>query len=142
MGNPFGIEGTLTSGLVSGLGRTQDDGAGGRPQRQLIQSDAAINPGNSGGGLFNKNGEVIGVTASIENPSGQRVFAGIGYSVPIESGAPRAAGPDRGQDDPAPAHGRRPAKRHAVAGEEPKHRLQQGVLVTTVDSSPRPRRRD
>jgi len=84
VGNPFGIEGSLTSGIVSGVGRTLSGGTG-RPLRQLIQSDAAINPGNSGGALFNRRGEVIGVTSAIENPSGNRVFAGIGYAVPINS---------------------------------------------------------
>jgi S1-C subfamily serine protease len=82
VGNPFGIEGSVTQGIVSGLGRTLGGGSG-RPLRQLIQSDAAINPGNSGGGLFNKRGEVIGITTAIENPSGDRVFVGIGYAVPI-----------------------------------------------------------
>jgi len=84
VGNPFGIEGSLTQGIVSGVGRTLAGGAG-RPLRQLIQSDAAINPGNSGGALFNRNGEVIGITTAIENPSGDRVFVGIGYAVPINS---------------------------------------------------------
>jgi putative serine protease PepD len=82
VGNPFGIEGSLTQGVVSGLGRTLAGGTG-RPLRQLIQSDAAINPGNSGGALFNRSGEVIGITTAIENPSGDRVFVGIGYAVPV-----------------------------------------------------------
>ena len=82
VGNPFGIEGSLTQGVVSGTGRTLSGGSG-RPLRQLIQSDAAINPGNSGGALFNRRGEVIGITTAIENPSGDRVFVGIGYAVPI-----------------------------------------------------------
>ncbi len=84
VGNPFGIEGSLTQGIVSGVGRTLRGGAG-RPLRQLIQSDAAINPGNSGGALFNARGEVIGVTTAIENPSGERVFVGVGYAVPINA---------------------------------------------------------
>jgi S1-C subfamily serine protease len=84
VGNPFGIEGSLTSGIVSGVGRTLSGGTG-RPLRQLIQSDAAINPGNSGGALFNRRGEVIGITTAIENPSGNRVFAGIGYAVPVNA---------------------------------------------------------
>ncbi len=84
VGNPFGRTGTLTSGVVSGTGRTLGGGAG-RPLRELIQSDAAINPGNSGGGLFNSRGEVIGITTAIENPSGDRVFAGIGFAVPIDT---------------------------------------------------------
>jgi S1-C subfamily serine protease len=85
VGNPFGIEGSLTSGIVSGVGRTLGTTQGGRPLRQLIQSDAAINPGNSGGALFNRRGEVIGVTSAIQNPSGNRVFAGIGYAVPVNA---------------------------------------------------------
>ena len=84
VGNPFDIEGSLTQGVVSGVGRTLASGAG-RPLRQLIQSDAAINPGNSGGALFNQRGEVIGITTAIENPSGDRVFVGIGYAVPIDT---------------------------------------------------------
>jgi S1-C subfamily serine protease len=84
VGNPFGIEGSLTQGIVSGIGRTLSSG-GGRPLRQLIQSDAAINPGNSGGGLFNARGELIGITTAIENPSGDRVFVGIGYAVPVNT---------------------------------------------------------
>lgn len=82
IGNPFDLTGTLTQGIVSGIGRTLSSGAG-RPLRQLIQADAAINPGNSGGGLFNLRGELIGITTAIENPSGDRVFVGIGYAVPV-----------------------------------------------------------
>src|SRR3970282_1324045 len=81
VGNPFDIEGTLTQGIVSGIGRTIS-GSTGRPLRQLLQSDAAINPGNSGGGLFNSRGELIGVTTAIENPSGNRVFGGARYAGP------------------------------------------------------------
>ncbi|MPZ47747.1 MAG: PDZ domain-containing protein [Dehalococcoidia bacterium] len=84
VGNPFGIEASVTEGIVSGIGRTLSSG-GGRPLRQLIQSDAAINPGNSGGGLFNSRGELIGITTAIENPSGDRVFVGIGYAVPVNT---------------------------------------------------------
>ena len=80
IGNPFDLEGSVTEGIVSGIGRTLT--GSGRPLRQLIQADAAINPGNSGGALFNAAGEVIGITTAIENPSGERVFVGIGYAVP------------------------------------------------------------
>ncbi len=80
VGNPFDLEGSVTEGIVSGIGRSLQ--GNGRPLRQLIQSDAAINPGNSGGALFNAAGEVIGITTAIENPSGDRVFVGIGYAVP------------------------------------------------------------
>ena len=85
VGNPFGIDGSVTQGIVSGVGRTLSGSNGARPLRQLIQSDAAINPGNSGGALFNTRGEVIGITSAIENPSGERVFVGVGYAVPIET---------------------------------------------------------
>jgi S1-C subfamily serine protease len=84
IGNPFTIEGTVTEGIVSGLGRSLV-GTGGRQMRELIQADAAINPGNSGGALFNARGEVIGITTAIENPSSDRVFIGIGYAVPINT---------------------------------------------------------
>jgi putative serine protease PepD len=84
VGNPFSIDGTVTEGIVSGLGRSLD-GVGARPLRSLIQSDAAINPGNSGGALFNGRGEVIGVTTAIENPTNDRVFIGIGYAVPVNT---------------------------------------------------------
>jgi S1-C subfamily serine protease len=84
VGNPFDLDGSITEGIVSGIGRTLSSG-GGRPLRELIQSDAAINPGNSGGALFNGRGEVIGITTAIENPSGDRVFVGIGYAVPINT---------------------------------------------------------
>jgi putative serine protease PepD len=85
VGNPLNLQGSVTQGIVSGLGRTLNGGSGGRPLRQLIQADAAINPGNSGGALFNARGEVIGVTTAIDNPSGERAFVGIGYSVPINA---------------------------------------------------------
>ena len=85
VGNPFGLQGgaSATEGIVSAVGRSLDEG--GRPLRKLIQSDAAINPGNSGGALFNGRGEVIGVTSAIENPSGERVFVGVGYAIPINT---------------------------------------------------------
>ncbi len=83
VGNPFGIDGSVTEGIVSGLGRQLQGTNGARPLRQLIQSDAAINPGNSGGALFDMNGQVVGITNAIENPSGESVFVGIGYAIPI-----------------------------------------------------------
>ncbi len=85
VGNPLNLSGSVTQGIISGVGRSLDEGTGGRPLRALIQSDAAINPGNSGGALFNKNGEVIGITTAIDNSNNERAFAGIGYSVPINT---------------------------------------------------------
>jgi serine protease Do len=76
MGNPFGLGGTATSGIVSARGR--QIGAG--PYDDFIQTDASINPGNSGGPLFNLRGEVVGVNTAIFSPSGGNI--GIGFAVP------------------------------------------------------------
>ena len=84
IGNPLDLEATLTEGVVSGLGRVLSDGNG-RPLRELIQTDSAINPGNSGGGLFNLDGQLVGVTNALENPSGQDSFSGIGYAIPAST---------------------------------------------------------
>ena len=78
MGNPFGLGNTVTTGIVSALGR--DINAG--PFDNFIQTDAAINRGNSGGPLFNEAGEVIGVNTAIISPTGGSV--GIGFSVPSD----------------------------------------------------------
>ncbi len=85
IGNPFGLEGSMTTGIVSGLGRLLPAGAV-TPSGQrfsipdVIQTDAAINPGNSGGPLLNLKGEVIGVNTAITSPV--RGSSGIGYAVP------------------------------------------------------------
>ncbi len=82
IGNPFGFDQTITSGIVSALGRrlpTQD----GREIADVIQTDAAINPGNSGGPLLDSAGRVIGVTTAIFSPSG--AYAGVGFAVPIDT---------------------------------------------------------
>jgi serine protease Do len=76
MGNPFGLGGTATSGIVSARGR--QIGAG--PYDDFIQTDASINPGNSGGPLFNVEGQVVGVNTAIFSPSGGNI--GIGFAVP------------------------------------------------------------
>jgi S1-C subfamily serine protease len=92
IGNPFGLDGSMTVGIISALGRILDsvhDTPGGRPftAGDIIQTDAAINPGNSGGPLFNINGEVIGITRAIRTESatvsGQPVNSGIGFAVAI-----------------------------------------------------------
>ncbi|MCO6450934.1 MAG: trypsin-like peptidase domain-containing protein [Caldilineales bacterium] len=79
IGNPFGLERTLTTGVVSALGRVIDSPQDNRFIGEAIQTDAAINPGNSGGPLLNLNGDVIGVNSQIISPSGSN--AGIGFSV-------------------------------------------------------------
>ena len=84
IGNPFGLDGTFTTGVLSGLNRTLPSSSDGRPIRGLLQADAAVNPGNSGGALINAAGEVIGINTAIENPGGNS-FAGIAYAVPINT---------------------------------------------------------
>nr|WP_028166256.1 trypsin-like peptidase domain-containing protein [Bradyrhizobium elkanii] len=78
IGNPFGLGQTVTSGLVSALGRT---GLGKQGYEDFIQTDAAINPGNSGGALINLKGELIGINSAIISPAGGNV--GIGFAIPI-----------------------------------------------------------
>jgi S1-C subfamily serine protease len=84
IGNPFGLDGTFTTGVISGLDRTLTSSSDGRPIRGLLQTDAAVNPGNSGGALINMEGEVVGINTAIENPGGN-AFAGIAYAVPINT---------------------------------------------------------
>ena len=87
IGNPFGLEGSMTTGIVSGLGRLLPDG-GVTPDGQrysipdVVQTDAAINPGNSGGPLLNLKGEVIGVNTAITSTGG--TSSGVGYAVPVD----------------------------------------------------------
>jgi S1-C subfamily serine protease len=81
IGNPFGLDHTLTTGVVSALGR-EIKSLTGRPIRDVIQTDAAINPGNSGGPLLDSNGRLIGVNTQIYSPSG--ASAGIGFSIPVD----------------------------------------------------------
>ncbi len=81
IGTPFGLEQTLTTGVVSAKERTRQSlELNGRPQRGLLQTDAAINPGNSGGVLVNAAGEVIGITNSVESPI--RGSVGVGFAIP------------------------------------------------------------
>ncbi len=79
IGNPFGLDHTLTTGVISALGREIDSRAR-IPIRDVIQTDAAINPGNSGGPLLDSRGELVGVNTAIFSPSG--AYAGIGFAIP------------------------------------------------------------
>lgn len=88
IGNPFGLSGSMTSGIISGLGRNLPADAAAPNGRYfsipgIIQTDAAINPGNSGGPLLNLDGEVIGVNTAIATNVG--TFSGVGYAVPVET---------------------------------------------------------
>lgn len=92
-GFPFGIGPSVSSGVIAGLNREFVDPENKEKPKMtnLIQFDAAVNPGNSGGPLVNRDGEVIGIVTAIYNPSGNRVFAGMSFAVPIENAA-RAVG--------------------------------------------------
>ena len=87
VGFPFGIGPSVSSGVVSGLGREHRSPEGKRLLTNLIQFDAAVNPGNSGGALLNATGQVVGIVTGLMNPTEQRVFVGIGFAVPIENAA-------------------------------------------------------
>src|SRR5439155_432913 len=80
IGNPFGLDRTLTTGVISGLQRPIR-AQNGRQIEGAIQTDASINPGNSGGPLLDSNGRMIGINSQIESPSG--VSAGVGFAIPI-----------------------------------------------------------
>lgn len=82
IGSPFGLDYTLSTGVISGLGR-EIMGAGGLPIGGVIQTDAAINPGNSGGPLIDSSGRLIGVNTAILSPSG--ASAGVGFAVPVDT---------------------------------------------------------
>ena len=80
IGNPFGLSGSMTSGIVSQLGRLLPAQDSGFSIPDVIQTDAAINPGNSGGPLLNMRGEVIGINTAIQSASGE--FTGVGFAIP------------------------------------------------------------
>jgi S1-C subfamily serine protease len=82
IGNPFGLDQTLSKGVISGLGR-EIPSASGNYLAGLIQTDAAINPGNSGGPLLDSSGRLIGVNAAIFSPTG--AYAGIGFAIPVDT---------------------------------------------------------
>src|SRR4030095_2730563 len=81
LGNPFGLDNSLTVGIVSALGRDLTSPSG-RVIHDVIQTDAAINPGNSGGPLLDSRGRLIGVNSAIYSPSG--ASAGIGFAIPVD----------------------------------------------------------
>jgi S1-C subfamily serine protease len=84
VGNPLGLYGSLTAGVVSGLGRSFQPMDSEARLTDLIQIDAAVNPGNSGGPLLNRYGQVVGVVTGLANPTEEDVFIGIGFAVPID----------------------------------------------------------
>ena len=82
IGNPFGLSGSMTSGIVSQLGRLLPSGSG-YSIPDVIQTDAAINPGNSGGPLLNMRGEVVGINTAIQSSTGE--FTGVGFAIPSKT---------------------------------------------------------
>jgi S1-C subfamily serine protease len=92
VGNPLGLEDSLTAGVVSALDRSIPTEAG-RTLKGLIQFDAAVNPGNSGGPLLDRDGDVVGIVTALANPSRQPYFVGIGFAVPIATASGAAGGP-------------------------------------------------
>ena len=143
-GNPFGLGGSITSGIISARGR--DIGQG--PFDDFIQTDAPINPGNSGGPLFSMQGEVIGINTAIYSPSG--ASAGIGFAVPSDLARPvsealiRGGRVERGwlgvsvADAEEQGRGRRGALVMGVERGSPAARagLRQGDLVTALNGEP------
>ncbi len=83
IGNPFGLSGSMTSGIVSQLGRLLPSQDSGFSIPDVIQTDAAINPGNSGGPLLNMRGEVVGINTAIQSNTGE--FTGVGFAVPSKT---------------------------------------------------------
>jgi S1-C subfamily serine protease len=81
LGNPFGLERTITTGIISALNRTLPSRVPGRDLQSIIQTDAALNPGNSGGPLLDTSGRLIGMNVAIATKSGQN--AGLGFAIPI-----------------------------------------------------------
>ena len=82
IGSPFGLEATLTTGVISGLGR-EITAKSGKPIQDVVQTDAAINPGNSGGPLFDSAGRLIGVNTQIYSSSGEST--GVGFAIPVDT---------------------------------------------------------
>ena len=84
VGHPFGLYDSLSSGVVSGVGRSFQLPDSDQVLHGLIQVDAAVNPGNSGGPLLNRDGQVVGIVTGLVNPTKNDVFIGIGLAVPID----------------------------------------------------------
>ena len=87
VGNPFGLYGSMSSGVISGFDRTFQPETSKVTLKGLIQIDAAVNPGNSGGPLLNRYGHVVGIVTGLVNPTNENFFIGIAFAVPINVAA-------------------------------------------------------
>jgi S1-C subfamily serine protease len=94
VGNPLGLAGSLSSGVISGFNRSIPLDEEGNRLEGLIQFDAAVNPGSSGGPLLNRLGQVVGIVTALANPSDQNFFTGIGFAVPITAASGAAGAPE------------------------------------------------
>ncbi len=95
VGNPLGLVGSLSAGVVSGLNRESTPPGRQEALEGLIQFDAAVNPGSSGGPLLDRRGQVVGIVTGLINPGEDDVFIGIGFAVPIDVAAEAAGGPSQ-----------------------------------------------
>lgn len=93
VGNPFGLYGSMSSGVISGFNRSFHASENGQALEGLIQIDTAVNPGNSGGPLLNRQGHVVGIVVGILNPTEDEFFIGIGFAVPITIAGGAAGSP-------------------------------------------------
>ena len=132
IGNPFGLGFTVTSGIISGLGRESDGEPGGHSIRGVLQTDAAVNPGNSGGPLFDASGKVIGINTALENPYGQRVFVGVGYAVPSNTAQRFIPRMIAGEEIEHPQLGIAGIALNALTAEDAGVEVERGVYVTHV----------
>ena len=95
VGHPFALYGSMSAGVISGFDRAYQPPNSDEPMTDLIQVDAATNPGASGGPLLNRYGQVVGIMTMLLNPTGQDVFIGIGFAVPITTAGGAAGLPPR-----------------------------------------------
>jgi S1-C subfamily serine protease len=93
VGNPLGLAGSMTAGVISGFDRSAPRADAGGSLDGLIQFDTAVNPGSSGGPLLNRHGQVVGIVTALANPADLDYFVGIGFAVPISVASSAAGGP-------------------------------------------------
>ena len=136
IGNPFGVGQTVTSGIVSALGRNQ---LGINTFENFIQTDAAINPGNSGGALVDANGNLLGINTAIFSRTGGSL--GIGFAIPVIDRAPGDGEPDPRRPGHARLDRRRAARPDARDRRDARPAGQAGRAVTGVLRRPGERRR-